>query len=118
VAAETNALTRRARRLLKEATRSLVRNRTRSILTTLGIIIGVASVIVMVGVGAGAQSDVKKQISALGANSIQIWSGAFRSGGAHMAAGSMTALSLEDADAIGEEAAHVAAVSPVVRSGG
>jgi putative ABC transport system permease protein len=118
VAAETNALTRRARRLLKEATRSLVRNRTRSILTTLGIIIGVASVIVMVGVGAGAQSDVKKQISALGANSIQIWSGAFRSGGAHMAAGSMTALSLEDADAIGEEAAHVAAVSPIVRSGG
>jgi putative ABC transport system permease protein len=118
VAAETNALTRRARRLLKEATRSLVRNRTRSILTTLGIIIGVASVIVMVGVGAGAQSDVKKQISALGANSIQIWSGAFRSGGAHMAAGSMTALSLEDADAIGEEAAHVVAVSPIVRSGG
>jgi putative ABC transport system permease protein len=116
--AETSGLTRRARRLLQEATKSLVRNRTRSFLTTLGIIIGVASVIVMVGVGAGAQADVKKQISALGANTIQVWSGAFRSGGAHMAAGTMTDLSLEDADMIAEEAQHVAAVSPIVRSGG
>jgi len=111
-------LTRRAKRLLNAALTSLQRNRTRSFLTTLGIIIGVASVIVMVGVGAGAQADVKKQISALGANSIQIWSGAFRSGGAHMAAGTMTALQLEDADMIAEEAPHLSAVSPVVRSGG
>jgi len=118
VAGQSSVLARRARRLLKEATRSLVRNRTRSILTTLGIIIGVASVIVMVGVGAGAQADVKKQISALGANSIQVWSGAYRAGGAFLGAGSMTRLSLEDADLIAEEAAHVAAVSAIVRTGG
>jgi len=110
-------LTRRAKRLLGASLSSLQRNRTRSFLTTLGIIIGVASVIVMVGVGAGAQADVAKQISALGANSISVFAGAFRSGGAFMGAGTMTRLTLEDADMIAEEASHVVAVSPVVRTG-
>jgi putative ABC transport system permease protein len=118
LANESSALARRARRLLNEATKSLVRNRTRSFLTTLGIIIGVASVIVMVGVGAGAQADVKKQLSALGANSISVFAGASRAGGVHMGAGSMTALTLEDVDMITEEAEHIVAISPVTRTGG
>jgi len=106
------------KRLLTVSFKGLIKNRMRSLLTTLGVIIGVASVIVMVGIGAGAQADVEKQISSLGSNMIMVFPGASRHGGASGGAGSYNRLTLEDADAIREEATHVSAVSGVVRTGG
>jgi putative ABC transport system permease protein len=105
------------KRLLTIALKGLLKNRMRSLLTTLGVIIGVASVIVMVGIGAGAQADVEKQISALGSNMIMVFPSFSRRGGASGGAGSYNRLTLEDADAIRQEADLVSAVSAAVRAG-
>jgi len=107
-----------AKRLFTIALKGLVKNRMRSLLTTLGVIIGVASVIVMVGVGAGAQADVESQISSLGTNMIMVFPGASRHGGASGGAGSFNRLTLEDANAIAEEAELISGVSPAVRTSG
>jgi len=106
------------RRLLRIALKGLLKNRMRSLLTTLGVIIGVASVIVMVGVGAGAQADVERQISSLGSNMILVFPGASRHGGASGGAGSFNRLTLDDAEAISEEAELISGVSATVRTGG
>jgi putative ABC transport system permease protein len=106
------------KRLLTIAFKGLIKNRMRSLLTTLGVIIGVASVIVMVGIGAGAQADVERQISSLGSNMIMVFPGASRHGGASGGAGSYNRLTLEDADAIKEEAQLISGVSAAVRTGG
>ena len=63
------------------ALRALRRNKMRSILTALGIIIGVASVVTMVAVGNGAQARIESQVSALGQNLLTIFAGSRRSGG-------------------------------------
>ncbi len=105
------------KRLLTIAFKGLLKNRMRSLLTTLGVIIGVASVIVMVGIGAGAQADVESQISSLGSNMIMVFPGASRHGGASGGAGSYNRLTLDDVDAIREEAVLLSAVSGAVRTG-
>jgi putative ABC transport system permease protein len=105
------------KRLLTIAFKGLLKNRMRSLLTTLGVIIGVASVIVMVGIGAGAQADVEEQINALGSNMIMVFPSFSRHGGASGGAGSYNRLTLEDADAIRQEADLVSAVSAAVRVG-
>jgi putative ABC transport system permease protein len=105
------------KRLLTIAFKGLLKNRMRSLLTTLGVIIGVASVIVMVGIGAGAQADVEKQISSLGSNMIMVFPSFSRHGGASGGAGSYNRLTLEDADAIRQQADLVSAVSAAVRAG-
>jgi putative ABC transport system permease protein len=94
------------------ALRALRRNKLRSSLTTLGIIIGVASVVAMAAVGKGAQARIESQISALGQNLLTVFAGSRRSGGANSGLGSASVLTLADADAIGREIADVAAVSP------
>ena len=97
--------------------RALRRNAMRSILTALGIIIGVAAVIAMVSIGNGAKSQVEAQIAALGENVLLIFSGSISQGGARSGSFGAGTLTVEDADAIARELNSVIAVSPEVRTG-
>ena len=97
--------------------RALRRNTMRSILTALGIIIGVGAVIAMVSIGNGAKSTVEAQIASLGQNVLLIFSGSFSQGGARSGAFGAGTLTVEDAEAIGREVPNVAGVSPEVRTG-
>ena len=97
--------------------RALRRNTMRSILTSLGIIIGVGAVIAVVGIGNGAKSTVEAQIAALGQNVLLIFSGSFNQGGARSGAFGAGTLTVEDAEAIGREIPNAAGVSPEVRTG-
>jgi putative ABC transport system permease protein len=99
------------------ALRALRRNKMRSVLTTLGIIIGVGAVIAMVGVGNGAKAQVEAQIASLGQNVILIFAGNFNSGGVRSGWGGAGTLTLTDAQAIQREIPGVVAVSPEVRGG-
>ncbi len=99
------------------ALRALKRNKMRSILTMLGIIIGVAAVIAMVGVGNGAKSQVEAQIATLGKNMILIFSGSMTSGGAKGGWGAAGTMKVEDAVSIVREVPGVTMVSPEIRSG-
>ena len=94
------------------ALRALRRNKMRSSLTALGIIIGVASVVAMVAVGNGAQARITSQISALGQNLLSIFAGSRHAGGVNAGLGSASTLTLADAEAIAREVPDVAAVSP------
>ena len=94
------------------ALRALRRNKMRSSLTALGIIIGVASVVAMVAVGNGAQARIEAQVSALGQNLLSIFAGSRRSGGVNSGLGSASSMTLADADAIRREVTDVVAVSP------
>ncbi|MSQ49611.1 MAG: FtsX-like permease family protein [Betaproteobacteria bacterium] len=89
--------------LLRVAMRALAVNKLRSLLTMLGIIIGVAAVIVMIAVGAGAQKRVEEQIRSLGSNLLLILSGTTTSGGVRMGFGSSQTISEDDAAAIWRE---------------
>ena len=90
-------------------------NRTRSLLTILGIMIGIASVTLTVGLGLGAQQQVKDQISALGSNLLIVSPGSSTSGGVRGGFGSATTLTRADAEALStaEVAPSIAAVAPV-----
>ena len=96
------------------ALRALRRNKMRSVLTALGIIIGVASVVAMVAVGNGAQANITKQVSALGQNLLSVFAGSRRAGGVNSGLGSASAITLEDADIIAREVPDVVAVSPEI----
>jgi putative ABC transport system permease protein len=98
------------------ALRALRRNKLRTVLTMLGIIIGVAAVIAMVAIGNGATSQVEGQIAALGQNVILVFSGNFTTGGVRSGWGNAGTLKIEDADAISREVPDVVAVSPEVRT--
>jgi putative ABC transport system permease protein len=104
--------------ILRSAFRALQRNKMRSFLTMLGIIIGVAAVIAMLAIGQGAEYSVEQQISALGTNVLIVLPGSQQSGGLRIGAGSMTNLTEDDAQAIERECPAVALVSPGTRSGG
>ena len=97
------------------AIRALRRNKMRSILTALGIIIGVGAVIVVVGLGTGAKAQVQSQVASLGQNIVSVFPGTATSGGARGGWGSASSLSVEDADAIRNEVAGILGVSPDVR---
>jgi putative ABC transport system permease protein len=98
------------------ALRALLRNKMRSVLTALGIIIGVGAVIAMVGIGNGAKAQVEEQVASLGQNVILIFSGGFTRSGLHTGWGSAGTLTVEDALAIAKELTAVSGVSPEVRS--
>jgi putative ABC transport system permease protein len=102
--------------LIRLATESILKNRMRALLTMLGIIIGVAAVIVMVAVGYGARSRIHEQINNLGTNMIVITPGASTSGGVSQGAQAFATLTLADVDKIRNEAQTVAAISPVIVS--
>jgi putative ABC transport system permease protein len=101
---------------MKIALRALRRNKLRTLLTMLGMIIGVAAVIAMVGIGNGAKTQIENQIASLGENVIQIFSGSFTRGGVHSGWGAAGTLTVDDAEAIQREIPGVTAVSPEVRS--
>jgi putative ABC transport system permease protein len=100
--------------LVKLATQSIMKNKMRAALTMLGIIIGVAAVIVMVAVGFGARSRIRAQINNLGTNMIVITPGAAQAAGVSQGAQAFPNLSIDDVEKIREEAQVVTAVSPVV----
>src|SRR5215468_8850768 len=103
--------------LVASAARAVRANPLRAGLTALGVIIGVASVVAMVSLGAGMQVQVRNQISSLGSNLIIIFPGSFRQGGGIRAApGSVNSLTLADADAIRQEVQNVSVVAPTQRS--
>jgi hypothetical protein len=85
------------------AFRALRRNKLRSVLTALGIIIGVAAVIAMVGIGKGAKAQVEAQIASLGQNVILVFSGSTTSSGIRTGWGGAGTLKMEDAEAIRRE---------------
>ncbi len=97
---------------IKVALRALRRSALRSILTALGIIIGVAAVIAMVSIGNGAKSQVEASIASLGQNIITVFPGNFTTGGVRGGFGSASSLTVEDAQAIQREVAGIAALSP------
>jgi putative ABC transport system permease protein len=100
---------------IKVAFRALRRNVLRSILTALGIIIGVGAVIAMVSIGNGARAQVEAQIASLGQNLIIVFPGSFTTGGSRGGWGSGSTLTAEEAELIGREVPGVLAVSPEVR---
>jgi len=91
------------------AYRALRRNKMRSVLTALGIIIGVGAVIAMVGIGNGAKAQVESQIASLGENVILIFSGSTTSSGIRTGWGSAGTLKIDDAEAIRREVPGVIA---------
>jgi putative ABC transport system permease protein len=100
---------------LRVALRALRRNTMRSMLTALGMIIGVAAVITMVSIGNGAKVQVEAQVASLGQNLITVMPGSYSSGGMRGGFGSSVTLTPEDADAITAEVANIDGLSPEVR---
>jgi putative ABC transport system permease protein len=102
----------------KVALRALSRNKLRSSLTMLGIIIGVGAVIAMVGIGQGASASIQAQIQNLGNNMLNVFPGSMNTGGARGGAGSNNTLTADDIDAIESECPAVKAATPGVRANG
>ena len=102
---------------MKIALHALEVNRTRSALTMLGIIIGVAAVIAMVAVGAGATARIQEQIQSIGSNLIIVLPGSISSNGVRLGSGAVVTLTEDDAKAIAAECPSVSAVAPTVRGG-
>jgi len=103
-------------KLTRAAARSILKNRMRSLLTMLGIIIGVGSVIVMVAVGEGAQAKVESQISSLGTNLVIVRPGTSQAGGVSRGAGSLSTLTLDDVDYLRQGAGLLTDVSGIVNA--
>lgn len=104
--------------ILKVAMRSLGRNKMRSFLTMLGIIIGVGAVITMMAVGTGAQENIKSQIASLGTNVLLIFPGSTNQGGVRGGMGTMQSLTQDDFEALRTQCPSVAKMTPQVRAGG
>ena len=105
-------------RLVMVAYNSITKNRMRSFLTMLGMIIGVGSVIAMLALGSGTQKDIENEIASLGTNLIMIVPGNSSMGGISRGAGSLNTLSLKDVERLSKEASLLTRVSPLVRSSG
>jgi len=104
--------------ILRLAFRSLARNKMRTGLTMLGIVIGVGAVIAMVSIGQGADSMVQDQIQSMGSNMMFIMAGSMSTGGARLGAGAVSTLTTDDIEAIEQEVPTIKAASPMVRSAG
>jgi len=100
--------------LVRIAGKSILRNKMRTLLTMLGIIIGVGAVIVMVALGSGAQQQVEERVGSLGTNMLVITASAAAQGGVSQGAQSFNRLTIEDAEAIRDQAMTLVGVSPVV----
>lgn len=101
---------------LKTSFRALRRNPMRSALTTLGIIIGIASVIAMVQIGEGSSAAIKQTIANMGANTLIVFPGAAASGGVTFGGGSAVTLTSQDATAIARDCPSVEAAAPMVHA--
>ncbi|MEZ4907537.1 MAG: ABC transporter permease [Saprospiraceae bacterium] len=104
--------------LFKIAWKAILLNKTRTLLTMLGIIIGVSSVIAMLAIGQGSKESIKSQISKMGSNMITIRPGAGMQGGVRMSASSMQTLTIDDFEAIKSQATLISDISPLVNSNG
>jgi len=100
------------------ALKALRRNPTRALLTTLGIVIGIAAVITMMEIGRGSSKSIQTSIEKMGANSVLIRPGWRSSGGIRLGAGSSNNLTSGDAEAIARECPSIAFCSPVVQGSG
>jgi putative ABC transport system permease protein len=98
--------------IFKIALRALTRNKMRSLLTMLGIIIGVAAVIATVGVGKGAQQKAEEQIASMGTNLVYVSAGSTNAGGVRIGVGATKSLVYDDMKAIQREVPGVALVAP------
>ena len=103
--------------LIKVAFKSIVKNKMRTLLTMLGIIIGVAAVIVMVAIGKGAEKRIQDQIASMGTNLITIFPGSMQTRGVRMGPDSGVRLTLDDVELLKKNATLIQAVSPMVRTG-
>ncbi|MGZ8461758.1 MAG: ABC transporter permease [Candidatus Deferrimicrobiaceae bacterium] len=101
---------------MKVAYRSLRANKMRSVLTMLGMIIGVAAVIAMVALGQGANERIAAQIASIGSNLLLVLPGSTTSGGLRSGFGGVPTLTMADAKAIGKELSAVRYQSPSIRS--
>jgi len=104
--------------LLRMSLAALRGNWLRSILTALGVIIGIAAVIVMVAVGRGTQAELDRTLARMGSNRIEIFSSSARSGAVRLGAGTQTTLGMADVSAIRSEIPEVQYVSGQIRGGG
>ena len=102
--------------ILKVAFRAMGRNKMRSLLTALGIIIGVACVVATIGIGEGARVQAESQLQSLGTNFLMIFPGTTTSSGARSGWGSNSKLSEQDVDAIRQEVSSVSYVSASIRT--
>ena len=99
---------------MKQGLRTLESSRIKTLLSILGILIGVAAVVTMLAIGRGAQKSIESQLSALGSNLLVLMSGSLRVAGVSMDAGSMTRMTQEDAAEIRDRLAKVKSVSATV----
>jgi putative ABC transport system permease protein len=106
----------RALVLVKVAWQSILKNTMRTLLTMLGIIIGVAAVIVMVAVGQGAKNRIKEQIQNLGTNMIVLTAGSSSAGGVSQGAGTFNRLTIDNVKTLQRESTLLSAISPVIMS--
>ena len=97
---------------------AILRNKTRSFLTTLGVIIGVAAVIAMMAIGEGAKKLIEEQFAAMGTNLLIVMSGSSSAGGARGGSGSMPTLTWDDLRAIQTQVSSVATAAPSLRTVG
>jgi putative ABC transport system permease protein len=105
-------------KLVKISFESIGKNKLRSFLTILGIIIGVSAVIIMISIGLGAQREIEARIASLGTNLILVTPGTSSASGVRQAAGSFSRLTLEDFDLIKKDATYLEGVSPVITTRG
>jgi putative ABC transport system permease protein len=104
--------------LFRIAIRALIRNRLRAILTMLGIIIGVASVIAMLAIGEGSKQKIRKEMSNMGTNLLMVMPNFQRRGGVSLGASGSMALKYSDVITLRNEATAIAAASPEIRASG
>ena len=104
--------------LFRIAWRAILLNKTRTILTMLGIIIGVGSVITMLAIGEGSKQSIKENISKMGTNMLNIRPGAGMMGGVRMSMSEMQSLKMTDYEALRKEGTLLRYVSPVVSGNG
>jgi putative ABC transport system permease protein len=103
--------------VIRIALRALARNKMRTVLTMLGIIIGVGAVICTVAIGQGAGQQVQQQIAALGDNMVMIFAGSVNSGGVRMGSEATKTLTVDDALAIAQHVPNITGTSPQLGSG-
>ena len=104
--------------MFKIALRALLNNKTRSMLTMFGIIIGVASVITMLAIGEGSKQSIQSSIESMDSNMITIFPSNGQMGGVRQSGSSMQTLKLEDYEALKKDCRHISDISPLVNSSG